>query len=149
MPISRIPAGNMCDLFARYLDAKFVLMHISYPYTDELVALAKHYRNIWVDLCWAWEHRSVQFPRLFAAVPARCPIKQVVLRLAEIPIGPQARWRMRYKQRNEIRRALEGEITDGYMTEAQAMQIATRIMRDNQYACFDVQGTRANIRAAA
>jgi hypothetical protein len=35
------------------------------------------------------------------------------------------------------------------MTEAQAMQIATRIMRDNQYACFDVEGTRTNIRAAA
>ena len=25
MPVSRIPAGNMCELFARYLDAKFVL----------------------------------------------------------------------------------------------------------------------------
>ena len=29
MPVRRIPAGNMCALFARYLDAKFVLMHIS------------------------------------------------------------------------------------------------------------------------
>ena len=29
------------------------------------------------------------------------------------------------------------------------MAIATRIMRDNQYACFDVEGTRANIRGAA
>ena len=27
--VRRIPAGNMCALFARYLDAKFVLMHIS------------------------------------------------------------------------------------------------------------------------
>ena len=29
------------------------------------------------------------------------------------------------------------------------MAIATRIMRDNQYACFDVEGTRANIGSAA
>ena len=29
------------------------------------------------------------------------------------------------------------------------LAIATRIMRDNQYACFDLEGTRANIRSAA
>ena len=148
MPISRIPAGNMCDLFARYLDAKFVLMHISYPYTDELVALAKHYRNIWVDLCWAWSidpYSSRDFLRRFLhAVPSN----------KLFAFGGDTHWptsAMAYaiQARNEIRRALEGEIADGYMTEAQAMQIATRIMRDNQYACFDVEGTRANIRAAA
>ena len=147
MPISRIPAGNMCDLFACYLDAKFVLMHISYPYTDELVALAKHYRNIWVDLCWAWSidpYSSRDFLRRFLhAVPSN----------KLFAFGGDTHWptsAMAYaiQARNEIRRALEGEIADGYMTEAQAMQIATRIMRDNQYACFDVEGTRANIHAA-
>ena len=50
--------------------------------------------------------------------------------------------------RNEIRRALEAEIADGYMTEQDAMAVATHIMRDNQFACFDVEGTRANIRQA-
>ena len=148
MPINRIPAGNMCDLFARYLDAKFVLMHISYPYTDELVALAKHYRNIWVDLCWAWSidpYSSRDFLRRFLhAVPSN----------KLFAFGGDTHWptsAMAYaiQARNEIRRALEAEIADGYMTETQAMQIATRIMRDNQYACFDVEGTRTNIRAAA
>ena len=148
MPVSRIPAGNMCDLFARYLDAKFVLMHISYPYTDELVALAKHYRNIWVDLCWAWSidpYSSRDFLRRFLhAVPSN----------KLFAFGGDTHWptsAMAYaiQARNEIRRALEGEIADRYMTETQAIQIATRIMRDNQYACFDVEGTRANIRAAA
>ena len=51
--------------------------------------------------------------------------------------------------RTEITRALESEIADGYMTEKGAMAIAERIMRDNQFDCFDVSGTRANIRAAA
>ena len=148
MLVSRIPAANMCVLFARYLDAKFVLMHISYPYTDELVALAKHYRNIWVDLCWAWSidpYSSRDFLRRFLhAVPSN----------KLFAFGGDTHWptsAMAYaiQARNEIRRALEGEIADGYMTEKQAMQIATRIMRDNQYACFDVEGTRANIRAAA
>jgi uncharacterized protein len=148
MPVSRIPAGNMCELFARYLDAKFVLMHIAYPYNDELVALAKHYPNIWVDLCWAWSidpYSSRDFLRRFIHA---VPINKI------FAFGGDTGWptsSMAYaiQARNEIRRTLEAEIADGYMTEAQAMGIATRIMRDNQYACFDVEGTRASIRKAA
>ena len=148
MPVSRIPAGNMCDLFARYLDAKFVLMHIAYPYNDELVALAKHYQNIWVDLCWAWSidpYSSRDFLRRFIHA---VPINKI------FAFGGDTQWptsAMAYaiQARNEITRALEAEIVDGYMTEKQAMDIATRIMRDNQFACFDVGGTRANIQAAA
>jgi uncharacterized protein len=49
--------GNLCPLLARYPDARFVLMHIAYPYSDELVSIAKHYPNVWVDLCWAWSVR--------------------------------------------------------------------------------------------
>ena len=51
--------------------------------------------------------------------------------------------------RRGIRSALEAEMADGTLDERQAMAIATRIMRDNQYACFDVEGTRNNIRGAA
>ena len=148
MPVSRIPAGNMCDLFARYLDAKFVLMHIAYPYNDELVALAKHYRNIWVDLCWAWSidpYSSRDFLRRFIhAVPSN-----KIFAFGGDTGWPTSSMAYAIQARNEIRRALKGEIEEGYMTEKQAMQIATRLMRDNQFACFDVDGTRANIRAAA
>ena len=148
MPVSRIPAGNMCELFARYLDAKFVLMHIAYPYNDELVALAKHYPNIWVDLCWAWSidpYSSRDFLRRFIHA---VPINKI------FAFGGDTHWptsAMAYamQARNEITRALESEIADGYITEKHAMRIATQIMRDNQFACFDVGGTRANIRAAA
>ncbi len=148
MPVSRIPAGNMCALFARYLDAKFVLMHIAYPYNDELVALAKHYRNIWVDFCWAWSidpYSSRDFlRRCIHAVPSN----------KLFAFGGDTGWptsAMAYsiQARNEIRRALEAEIEDGYFTEKQAMAFATQIMRTNQYACFDVEGTRANIEKAA
>ena len=32
----------------------FVLMHIGWPHQEELLAVAKHYPNAVVDLCWAW-----------------------------------------------------------------------------------------------
>lgn len=148
MPVSRIPAGNMCALFSRYLEAKFVLMHISYPYNDELVALAKHYRNIWVDFCWAWSidpYSSRDFlRRCIHAVPSN----------KLFAFGGDTGWptsAMAYaiQARNEIRRALEDEINDGYLTEKQAMVFADRIMNKNQYECFDIEGTRSNIAKAA
>ena len=148
MPVEFIPAGNMCALFARYLDAKFVLMHIAYPYCDELVALAKHYRNIWVDLCWAWSidpYSSRDFVRRFIHA---APINKL------FAFGGDTGWptsAMAYamQARRGIRAALEAEVADGDLTEKQAMQVASRIMRDNQYECFDLEGTRANIRSAA
>ncbi len=54
MPIDWVRPANLCALLARYPEARFVLMHAGYPYGDELIALAKHYPNVWVDLCWAW-----------------------------------------------------------------------------------------------
>jgi len=51
--VSRNPA-DLCPLLRQYPEARFVLMHIGYPYQDEMLALAKHYANAYVDLCWAW-----------------------------------------------------------------------------------------------
>ena len=119
----------------------------THPYNDELVALAKHYRNIWVDLCWAWSidpYSSRDFLRRFIHA---VPINKI------FAFGGDTGWptsSMAYaiQARNEIRRALEAEAADGYMTEKDAMWIATRIMRDNQFDCFDVEGTRTSIQQA-
>ncbi len=47
-------AADLCPLLQEFPDARFVLMHIGYPYQDEYIALAKHYRNVYIDMCWAW-----------------------------------------------------------------------------------------------
>ena len=148
MPTGYIAAGNMCALFARYPEARFVLMHIAYPYSDEIAALAKHYRNIWVDLCWAWSidpYSSADFLRRFIH---SVPINKLFA-FGGDTTWPTAALAYARQARRGIRRALAAEVAAGDLTERQAMDIATRIMRANQYACFDITGTRANIQAAA
>jgi uncharacterized protein len=56
MPLENVRqnAADLCPLLADFPEARFVLMHIGYPYQDEYIALAKHYPNVWIDLCWAW-----------------------------------------------------------------------------------------------
>jgi hypothetical protein len=146
MPVDRIRAGNLCALLKRYLQARFVLMHIAYPYSDELVALAKHYPNVWVDLCWAWSidpYSAGDFVRRFLhAVPAN-----KLFAFGGDTSWPTSSAAYALQARRWLTRALEAEVAAGDLTERQAIGVASRWMRENQYACFDMEGTRAAIKA--
>ena len=48
-----------------------------------------------------------------------------------------------------LTRALQAEIDDGDLREAQAIALATRLMCGNQQDCFDLEGTRTAIHAAS
>ena len=56
MPLHRVRAnaGDVSELLLRYPNVRFVIMHITWPYQDEAIALAKHFPNAYVDMCWAW-----------------------------------------------------------------------------------------------
>jgi uncharacterized protein len=146
MPIDWVRAGNLCPLLARYPEARFVLMHTAYPYGDELVSIAKHYPNVWVDLCWAWSidpFSSTDFVRRFLhAVPSN-----KLFGFGGDTFWPTAAVAYSIQARRGLRRALEAEIAEGNLSEREAITVAHRLMRDNQYACFDIEGTRAAIRA--
>jgi uncharacterized protein len=146
MPIDWVRAGNLCSLLARYPEARFVLMHVSYPYSDELVSIAKHYPNVWVDLCWAWSidpYSSADFVRRFLhAVPSN-----KLFAFGGDTFSPTGAVAYSIQARRGLRRAFEAEIAEGDLSEPEAITIAQRMMRDNQYACFDIEGTRATIRA--
>lgn len=141
MPVDRIKGGHLCGLLARYLNARFVLMHIAYPYNDEIVGLAKHYPNVWVDLCWAWSidpYSSCDFVRRFIhAVPAN-----KLFAFGGDTAWPTSSTAYAIQARKWLTRALEAEWRDGDLTEKQAMALATRLMQTNQRECFDIQGTR-------
>jgi uncharacterized protein len=147
MPVDRIPAGNLCALLKRYPEARFVLMHIAYPYSGELIALVKHYRNAYADLCWAWSidpHSSVDFVRRYLhAAPAN----------KLFAFGGDTRWptsayAYALQARKWLTRALEAEVKDGELKESQAIKLAQRLMQKNQHDCFDIQDTVASIKTA-
>lgn len=142
MSIDHIRPGNLCPLLVRYPEARFVLMHAGYPYGDELIALAKHYPNVYVDLCWAWSidpYSTADFVRRFLhAVPAN-----KLFAFGGDTCSPTNTVAFAIQARRSLTRALEAEVTTGDLTEREAISVARRIMRENQYACFDLEGTRA------
>lgn len=142
MPVDRIKPGHLCGLLARYLDARFVLMHIAYPYEPELAVIAKHYRNVYVDLCWAWSidpYSAGDFVRRFIHT---VPINKLFVFGGDTG-WPSASAAYAKQARRWFTRALQAEVDDGLLTEAQAIHVASRLMRHNQLDCFDLEGTRA------
>lgn len=142
----RVRAAHLAPLIAQYPQAHFVLMHIAYPYSDELIALAKHHTNTSLDMCWAWSinpRHAAEFAR--RALHA-LPLNKV------FAFGGDCDWPTETvgfaaQTRDWLTYALQGEIDEGFITEAQAIQIATRWMQENQRAVFDLDGTRAAIKA--
>jgi uncharacterized protein len=35
-------------------DTRFVFFHLSYPHYEEMISLAKHFSNAYIDMCWSW-----------------------------------------------------------------------------------------------
>ena len=148
MPMDRIRPSHLCPLLSKYPRARFVLMHIAYPYNDELVSLAKHYPNVWVDLCWAWSidpYSARDFVRrMIHAVPA-----SKLFAFGGDTFWPCAAVAYTHMARHWLTRTLQAEVDEELLSEKEAMALATRWMRTNQQECFDLEGTRAAIAAAA
>jgi predicted TIM-barrel fold metal-dependent hydrolase len=145
MPVDYIRAGNLCGLLAKYPNARFVLMHIAYPYNDELVALAKHYPNVYADLCWAWSidpYSSSDFVRRsIHAAPAN-----KLFIFGGDTSWPAASLAYAHQARRWLTRTLQAEVSDGLLTETEAIALATRFMHDNQYECFRVAAKKEIVR---
>ena len=75
MPLARVSMNlpDLCPILQDFPQTNFVLMHIAYPYQDEMIAIAKQYPNVYVDLCWSWIINplvTIRFVKEFiAAVP--------------------------------------------------------------------------------
>ena len=148
MHMEWIKPSNLCDLLMAYPNARFVLMHASWPYQDELIALTKHFTNVYTDLCWAWSMgpsivadfiwrylHSAPANKLFAfGGDTDYPVMSVGYAL-------QARKWLAF--------ALQMEIDEGWIDEKRALELAHMVMHDNQYAVFDIEGRRQALRSIA
>ncbi|HET6384502.1 MAG TPA: hypothetical protein VFJ58_13995 [Armatimonadota bacterium] len=54
-----------------------------------------------------------------------------------------------YQSRKGLTRALQQEVDEGDLTEREALDVAVRLMQGNARACFDIEGTRSELRRCA
>ena len=145
MPLERVRqnAGDLCPLLKTHRDTKFVFMHIDYPYQDEMIALAKHYPNAYVDMCWGWiinPSACVRFLKEFImAAPACkllvfggdfCPVEMVV---GHAVIA-----------RRGIAQAFTELVREGWVSESDIPELVDRVMRGNAHELFDYDRVQRN-----
>jgi len=137
MPLTRLRqnAGDLCPLLQDFRDTKFVLMHIGYPYQDEFIALGKHYRNAYIDLCWAWiinPAASVRFLKEFLlAAPA-----SKVFTFGGDYVSVETVYGHSRVARQGIAQALSELVAEGWIAREETCALAARIMHGNAREVF-------------
>ena len=145
MPLGRVRnnAGDLCPTFQAHPDAKFSLFHIAYPYQDEAIALAKHYTNVYVDMCWAWiinPAASVRFLKEFLMAAPACKLftfggdyLPVELTVGHAVIA-----------RRGITQAVTELVEERWLEEEDVPALVERIMRGNALENFDLDRVQRN-----
>ncbi|MCL5270689.1 MAG: amidohydrolase family protein [bacterium] len=143
-----VRAGHLCGLLKRYPKTQFVLMHISYPFFDELLGLAKNFPNAAIDFCWGWAMDPFSagdcLRRLIHAVP-----NHKIFIFGGDSSWPNSTLAFAAQARRWFTRALEAEVTEGLMTEKEAIALATRLMNANQAEFFNLAGKQVALLEAA
>ncbi len=144
MPLHRVRAnaGDVSELLIRYPDLRFVVMHITWPYQDEAIALAKHFPNAWVDMCWAWIIDPVAATRFLEEFLMAAPASKLLTfggdyMPVELVPGHARVARM------GIARALARLEEQGWLAGRETPALLARLMNGNAAELFDRERTLA------
>ena len=138
MPLARVRnnVSDLCPIFKAHPNTIFSLFHISYPYQDEAIAVAKHYSNVYVDMCWAWiinPAASVRFLKEFIMAAPACKLFTFGgdYLPVELTAGHAA------IARRGITQALVELVQESWVEEEDVPDLITRIMCGNARETFD------------
>ena len=126
---------SAAGLIERNPRTRFLLMHLAYPWSEELLGMAFVYRNIWLDLTWSWILSPTHFSRAFhEAIEVLTDESRMMLGgdtwHAEEAFGAIT------GVRKLVSQVLEQKLTGGYFGRRDAERLATRILRENARAFF-------------
>jgi predicted TIM-barrel fold metal-dependent hydrolase len=138
MPLERVRqnAGDLCAVLQTHPDATFVLMHIGYPYEHEMIALAKQYANVVIDMCWAWIINPLASVRFVKEFLMAAPASKLLsfggdYAMVEMVPGHAA------IARQGLAQAMSELVEEGWLRDDEAPALIERLMRGNARALFN------------
>ncbi|MCE5249645.1 amidohydrolase family protein [bacterium] len=139
MPLSRLMQnpGSAADLCRRAPDTKFVFMHICYPLYEDMIALAKHYTNAYVDMCWSWIINPVAAKDFLKKFLVTAPANKVFTFGGDY-YSVEAVLGHAMMARQGIALALSELVEEGWMSRADALEIVDPVMHENARAFFNL-----------
>jgi hypothetical protein len=140
MPLSRLKnnAGAASDLCRMAPDTRFVFMHIDYPFYEDLLAVAKHYTNCYIDMCWAWIISPVASVNFLKQFLVTAPSNKVLTFGGDyIPVEPVIGHAQLARQ--GLSQALTELVKEDWVGLEDAVNLVDPIMRGNARTLFNLE----------
>ena len=122
-------------LIERNPKTRFLLMHLAYPWTEELLGMAFVYRNIWIDLTWSWLLSPSRFVGSLREAIDVLPDESRMMLGGDTWHVEEAYGAIRLARRL-VGEALDQGVRAGQFRAADAERLARKILHDNAGAFF-------------
>ena len=139
MPLGRLSsnAASATDLCRAAPETRFVFMHICYPYYEQMLAVAKHYANAYVDMCWSWIINPIAAKDFLKKYLVTAPANKILTFGGDyIPVEPVLGHAT--VARRGIALALSELVEEGWLGVEDAMEAADLIMHENARRIFNL-----------
>jgi len=134
----RLNPGDMCELCRAQPEAKFVFMHITYPYQDEAIAVAKHYPNAYIDMCWSWMISPLAAVRFLKECLLSVPANKIFTFGGDVSLVELVPGHI-HIARKGICQAITELAGEGWLKRSDIPGILERLLRSNAYELFPVE----------
>lgn len=127
--------ADLSTLIADFPHVDFVLFHIGWPYQHDVLALAKSFPNVYVDMCWAWILDPMGSRRFLKEFIGVAPWHKVFTfggdYITVEPVVGHCRI-----ARNGIAGALQDLVDEGWLDEPEALALVDPLLRGNAKSLF-------------
>ncbi len=127
---------NAAGLVERHSGTRFLLMHLAYPWSRDLLGMTFTYRNIWLDLTWSFMLSPSHFKlALHEAI-------EILSDESRLMFGgdswhPEESYGAIALARRLIGEVLQEKVRDGYLDDGSARRLAGRILHANARDFFE------------
>jgi predicted TIM-barrel fold metal-dependent hydrolase len=122
-------------LIERHPRTRFLLMHLGYPWSGELLGMAFVYRNIWIDLTWSWILSPTRFREAFPEAVEVLPDESRMMLGGDTWHAEEA-----YGAITDVRRlvaeSLDAMVKGGAFRCRDAERLALKVLHHNAEAFF-------------
>ncbi len=128
---------HLINLFSRYPEVKFALMHGSYPYGGELAAMVKNYPNVYIDMCWLYIISPSYSTRYLNEWIETIPLNRIMGFGGDLN-NVEAVYGHALLARQIVTGVLIEKVASGYLSEEEAKYAANKILRENAISFFQL-----------
>ncbi len=124
-------------LIERHPNTRFLLMHLAYPWSVDLLGMAFVYRNIWIDLTWSFLLSGSHFKRALHEAIEILPDESRLMFGGDNWHAEESFSSFKHA-RNLISEVLQEKVDCGYFQESDARRLAEKIFSKNAIAFFEM-----------